>query len=266
MKAKYRYFDEIDSTNSECRRIAAQVFEGRESEKNAAFTVISAGRQTAGRGRTGRVWESPKADSVSTSMLLFPPAPLDRVSCLTILAAMAVSDAVEGLYPLKTGIKWPNDILIDKKKICGILTEMEPDRDRAKYVVVGIGVNVHQKTFPEEIADKATSLDLELGRCENAEAPTFASRKSVTHAIWERFLQYYEAFLKTADLSGIREAYNARLINREKRVRVLDPLKPFEGTARGIDDTGALLVQMGNGEVKAVDSGEVSVRGIYGYV
>ena len=127
------------------------------------------------------------------------------------------------------------------------------------YVIVGIGVNVHQTGFPEDIAAMATSLDLELdGR--------MASRQAVTESIWTNFLRLYREFMLTEDLSGILEEYNARLVNVGQEVRILDPLGEYTAISQGIDATGALLVKTGSGEIKRVDSGEVSVRGIYGYV
>ena len=251
MQAKYIYLPVIDSTNNELKRRAEEAVE--------EFTVISAGQQTGGRGRSGHVWKSPSHDSVSTSMILYPKASVEHVSRLTLIAAMAVAAMAEELYGLSAEIKWPNDVLVHKKKVCGILTEMIPKDGEVGYVIVGIGVNVHQTGFPEDIAAMATSLDLELdGRK--------ASRQTVTESIWTNFLRLYKEFMLTEDLSGILEEYNARLVNVGQEVRILDPLGEYTAISQGIDATGALLVKTGSGEIKRVDSGEVSVRGIYGYV
>ena len=127
-------------------------------------------------------------------------------------------------------------------------------------MVVGIGVNVTVQTFPPDIADMATSLMLASGK------PTEAfSRKAITEKIWDRFLVYYEGFLRTGDLSEIRVPYEDRLVNVNERVRVLDPLGEYEARATGIDNGGRLLVVKDDGTCAAIDSGEVSVRGIYGY-
>ncbi len=250
MNLEFRYVESIDSTNNELKR------QGAEGLKEGV--VLSAGMQTAGRGRLGHSWESPKSDSVATSILLRPTVSIENVSRLTILAAMAVSRMTEELYGLERQIKWPNDVLIHEKKICGILTEMILKDNRPDYVIIGIGVNVHQTEFPEDIRDKATSIDLELpsGR---------ASRRAVTESIWTNFMKYYEDFQKTEDLAAVVEEYNAHLVNLGREVRVLDPLGEYSGICEGIDATGALLVRR-EGEVVRVDSGEVSVRGIYGYV
>ena len=192
-------------------------------------------------------------------MILYPKASVEHVSRLTLIAAMAVAAMAEELYGLSAEIKWPNDVLVHKKKVCGILTEMIPKDGAVGYVIVGIGVNVHQTGFPEDIAAMATSLDLELdGRK--------ASRQAVTESIWTNFLRLYKEFMLTEDLSGILEEYNARLVNVGQEVRILDPLGEYTAISQGIDATGALLVKTGSGEIKRVDSGEVSVRGIYGYV
>lgn len=254
LEPTYIYKESIDSTNNEIKRLA-------EDGTAAEFTVVSAGEQTAGRGRSGHVWQSPPGTSIATSILLRPSGvDPERIPRITILSALAVSDAAEEATGLKCGIKWPNDVLLNKRKLCGILTELCFDRERNPYMVVGIGVNVTVKDFPPDIADMATSLMLASGK--PAEA---FSRKAITERIWERFMVYYEGFLRTGDLSEIRVPYEERLVNVNERVRVLDPLGEYEARATGIDNGGRLLVVKDDGTCAAIDSGEVSVRGIYGY-
>ena len=286
IKPIFKYFEEIDSTNLEAKR---------EGEAGAPeFTVISAGTQTAGRGRSGHTRISPKKISVATSILLYPDGiSMEHLPRLTIIAGVAVAEAVEELYPLHTQIKWPNDVLIDSKKICGILTEMEAENGHAKQVVCGIGVNVHQKKedFAPEIRDMATSLDIELEKqidandtagMQKAKSSNFdqksipldfekkwqqASRKAITEAIWQHFLKHYEIFRANGgSLEGILESYNSRLANKNKRVRVVHQVHDFEGMALEMDPDGRLLIRRDDGSITAVDSGEVHVRGLYGYV
>ena len=286
IKPIFKYFGEIDSTNLEAKR---------EGEAGAPeFTVISAGTQTAGRGRSGHTWISPKKISVATSILLYPDGiSMEHLPRLTIIAGVAVAEAVEELYPLHTQIKWPNDVLIDSKKICGILTEMEAENGHAKQVVCGIGVNVHQKKedFAPEIRDMATSLDIELEKqidandtagMQKAKSSNFdqksipldfekkwqqASRKAITEAIWQHFLKHYEIFRANGgSLEGILESYHSRLANKNKRVRVVHQVHDFEGMALEMDPDGRLLIRRDDGSITAVDSGEVHVRGLYGYV
>ena len=286
IKPIFKYFEEIDSTNLEAKG---------EGEAGAPeFTVLSGGTQTAGRGRSGHTWISPKKISVATSILLYPDGiSMEHLPRLTIIAGVAVAEAVEELYPLHTQIKWPNDVLIDSKKICGILTEMEAENGHAKQVVCGIGVNVHQKKedFAPEIRDMATSLDIELEKqidandtagMQKAKSSNFdqksitldfekkwqqASRKAITEAIWQHFLKHYEIFRANGgSLEGILESYNSRLANKNKRVRVVHQVHDFEGMALEMDPDGRLLIRRDDGSITAVDSGEVHVRGLYGYV
>ena len=182
----------------------------------------------------------------------------DLAPMVTLIDAMAVAKAVEETCGLKTQIKWPNDVVIDGRKICGILTEMSAETGYIHYVVIGTGINVNIREFPEEIRDTATSLCIEKGE-KVLRAPIIAGTM-------ESFEAYYEKFLRTMDLSLLLDEYNARLVNKNAKVKVLDPQNEFEGTARGIDEKGRLLVEKADGCIEAVFAGEVSVRGVYGYV
>lgn len=253
---RHEFFDEIDSTNNEIKR---RVKDGEEEG-----LAVSAGTQTAGRGRSGHAWVSPQGISIATSLLLRPAMAPERLSCLTLVAAVAVRRAIEGLYGIETMIKWPNDVIIDGKKVCGILTEMSAAAGKTDYVVVGIGVNVHQTSFDADLLDKAISIDQALRR-KDPMGTQQGDCDALTRQIWQEFALLYEAFCMTEDLSIIMEEYNRFLVNRNATVRVLDPLGEWEGTARGINETGALLVETKD-DLRTVDSGEVSVRGVYGYV
>lgn len=243
------YFDVTDSTNIQAKRLA--------EEGSVHGTYVVADRQEAGRGRRGRGWDSPANSGIFMTLLLKPQFAPQKASMLTLVAAMAVTRAIRELFHLDVQIKWPNDIVLNGKKICGILTEMNSEIDTIHYVVVGIGINVTNEAFPPEIADTATSLFQESGKR--------IHRADLIEAIWEWFEVYYADFTDHEDLSGIREEYNSYLANRDRKVRVLDPKDPFDGVAKGIDAEGELLVETEQGMEK-VSSGEVSVRGIYGYV
>ena len=251
----FEYVDEIDSTNDELKR---RISDGVAGE----FSVLSAGMQTGGRGRSGHAWTSPKGSSVSTSMVVIPEGVhKEHIPRLTPLAAVAVGEAIEELYDLRVQIKWPNDILLRGHKVCGILTELIL-REGVPYVVIGIGVNVHVRDFPPEISGIATSIDLVL---ENDNRSVTTHCEDITRSIWEHFVAHYSDFLLTEDLSSVLDYYNERLVNKGSRIKVLSPIEPFSGEALGIDETGALHVMTEEGE-RLVDSGEVSVRGFYGYV
>jgi BirA family biotin operon repressor/biotin-[acetyl-CoA-carboxylase] ligase len=247
------YYESVDSTNDRIKQRA------REGENQGL--IISAGEQTAGKGRVGRKWESPSGESVYTSILLRPEdISLESVPTVTVVAAMAVRDALERLYGLKGQIKWPNDIVIGGKKICGILTEMELKDGKVWYVVVGIGVNVHNQSFPDEIAYKATSVDLELEKTTG----NTGHRKELTRELWNSFKKYYNIFIETGDMSGLKEEYERHLANLGNRVRIEASEASYEATALGINNKGELLIEV-DGEQRTIRTGEVSVRGIYGY-
>lgn len=254
---KIRCYHELDSTNTEAKRIA-------EEAKNTDWhgMVITADMQTAGRGRRGRNWNSPHGAGLFFTILLKPEIAPANAPMLTLVKAMAVVKGIQQVTGLASQIKWPNDIVLNGKKIVGILTEMSAQIDYVNHIVVGTGINVHHKEFPEEIAETATSLDLELAR---AGRELQISRAQLLGAVLEHFEAYYEIYLKTQDLSFLLEAYNSMLVNKNHRVRVLDPLGEYEGTAMGVNDRGELLVER-DGQLVKVSSGEVSVRGIYGYV
>ncbi len=249
------YFDEIDSTNAEAKRIAEA-----QGGAGAHGTVVVADMQTAGRGRRGRGWVSPHGTGIFFTILLKPDIDPANASMLTLVKALAAARGIERTTGLKAGIKWPNDIVANGKKVVGILTEMSAQVDYVNHIVVGTGINVYQTDFPEEIAKTATSLRLEAG-----EMPGF-SRAGLLAAVLGEFERYYETYMQTQDLSALAAEYNSMLVNCGRRVRVLDPLGEFEGTAQGIDARGQLLVELADGTVTKVSSGEVSVRGIYGYV
>ena len=231
-------------------------------------TVLVADMQTQGKGRRGRTWYSPKGTSLSFSLLLRPDLAPEKASMITLLMAMAVYDALrEDLPDVK--IKWPNDLVISGKKVCGILTQMRmepcmPDADALsgaygiRDVIVGCGINVNQDFIPEELKELATSVFLETGKIHD--------RDAVLSSVLTAFDSYYERFLNTGDLSFMKEAYNNRLINKDAPVKVLDPKGEYEGRAFGIDETGNLLVEDENKQMHTVYAGEVSVRGVYGYV
>lgn len=252
-----RYFDEIDSTNMAAKRIAEE-----SAGENWHGVVVVAEEQTAGRGRRGRGWSSPRGTGLFFSILLKPEIAPGNASMLTLVKGMAAVKGISEVTGLEPQIKWPNDVVLNGRKIVGILTEMSAQIDYVNHIVVGTGINVNQTEFPQEIAQTATSLKLELQK-EGKDKPL--SRAQLLDAVLQYFEQYYEVYLKTEDLSALREEYNDMLVNRERAVRVLDPLGEYEGKALGINDRGELLVQREDGICK-VSSGEVSVRGIYGYV
>lgn len=238
-----------DSTNLDIRRAA---------EKGADHGIVAVGeQQTAGKGRRGRAWVSPPGENLYFSMMLCPDFEADKASMVTLVMALAVARAVREIG-LDARIKWPNDVVICGKKICGILTELFFREDKSFYVVIGTGINVNQRQFPKEIQATATSLFNE--RLEPVD------REALLAKVLLHFSKYYDRLVQCGNLSGLRDEYEGLLVNLGASVEVLDPKGAWKGLARGIDDTGELLVCHEDGNVEAVYAGEVSVRGIYGYV
>lgn len=247
---KVVYYDETDSTNNRAKDAG---------EKGGEHgTLFVADRQVAGKGRRGRSWDSPAGTSIYMTILLHPDMLPSKAPRLTLLMALAVAEGIQKVTGLETQIKWPNDIVIHGRKVCGILTEMSAEIDYINYVVIGVGINVNQETFPEEIQERAVSLKAETG--------TSVKRSELIAAAMESFEKYYEIFLKTGDLSEVREQYNSLLVNINKEVKVLEPGNEYEAYALGINETGELIVRLPGGQKKEVYAGEVSVRGVYGYV
>lgn len=244
------YFDVVGSTNIEAKKQA-------ENGAPEGLLVV-ADKQEAGRGRRGRSWESPAGANIFMTLLLRPSFSPGKASMITLVMAVSVAQAVSEAAGLTAKIKWPNDVVVNKKKVVGILTELTMETDYIQYLVCGVGINVNQMSFPEAIAQTATSLYLEGGRQVN--------RAGLIEKVMERFEENYEIFLKTEDMSGLTEPYNRLLVNKGEKVRVLDPKGEYDGLSHGINEIGELIVEKQDGSVENVYAGEVSVRGIYGYV
>lgn len=243
---------EVDSTNTRAKELAmAGEPEG---------LVVVADCQTAGRGRMGRAFQSPSGKGIYLSALLRPQLPPERLMSVTAMAGVAVCGAVEAVCGLSPGLKWPNDPVLNGRKLCGILTEMslEAETGSLQYLVVGIGVNVLQAPgdFSPEVAAIATSLAAELGKP--------VSRPALAAALIARLDQ-----LRTALVSGHTEAYwkeyRSRCVNLGKQVRLLSPAGEECGEAIDVDQNFGLVVRKDDGTVATIRSGEVSVRGLYGY-
>lgn len=243
-------YKSLGSTNQEAKKLALEGLD------NGA--VIIADEQTAGKGRRGRTWVSPAGTGIWMSILLRPDIQPQNASMLTIVAGLAVCEVIREFTGLKAEIKWPNDIVLGGKKICGLLTEMNSEIDYINFIVVGIGINVNVESFPEELGHIATSLLLEGGQS--------YSRKMLVKRILERFERYYLEFLKTEDLRSIIESYNSHCVNIDRQVRVISKHKELQGIVKEVTPKGELIVVDDEGTEHVIMSGEVSVRGIYGYV
>jgi BirA family biotin operon repressor/biotin-[acetyl-CoA-carboxylase] ligase len=244
------YFDTLDSTNTKAKQLA---------EEGAVHgTLILANHQTNGKGRRGRTWESPAGEGIWMTLLLRPRLSPIHASMLTLVMALAVVKACNEITKDACSIKWPNDIVLNRKKVCGILTEMSAEMDYINHVVIGVGINANIEDFPEDLKEKATAIKLENGNK--------IKRAELINRVMVHFEEEYATFMLNQNLASQMEAYNSLLVNRDKEVLVLEMNKEYKGVANGINQYGELLVEKSNGEVVQINSGEVSVRGIYGYV
>ncbi|WP_242623780.1 biotin--[acetyl-CoA-carboxylase] ligase [Intestinimonas massiliensis (ex Afouda et al. 2020)] len=244
--------DRVDSTNNEIKRRAV-------GEAADGLAVV-AGEQTGGRGRRGRSFVSPPGKGLYLSVLLRPNCPLAEVPTLTAWSAVAVCDAVEEVCGVRPGIKWPNDVILEGRKLCGILTELELEAETAalRYVVVGIGVNISQTEadFGPEVAPVAVSLAQALGK-----APR---RAEVARALLDSLDRLYGDFPRQRENWLAR--YRADCLTVGRPIRVISGTGEREGTALGVEEDFSLRVAWKDGGEEVVSSGEVSVRGLLGYV
>ena len=246
-------FERVDSTNAYLKRAASEgVVDG---------TVAVADEQTNGRGRRGRSFESPAGKSVSLSVLLRPPVEPNRLLPITGFTAVAMCNAIERVAGVRPRIKWANDLVLGGRKLCGILTElsMEGESGALQYVIIGVGVNVAQtrEDFAGELENIATSLALETGES--------VSRAALAAAMIEEFDALYAALLRHK-LQPYLEAYRRDCLTIGSEVQLLWEDVHEKVLAVGVDDELGLRVVRNNGTEETIRTGEVSVRGLYGYV
>lgn len=247
---KIYHYKQVDSTNKEAKKLAI--------DGAAEGSIVISEEQTAGKGRLGRTWASPYGLGIWMSLILRPQITPVEVSKITLIAALAVSKTIQKVTGLKAEIKWPNDILINKKKVCGILTEMSAEMDKINYIILGIGLNVNTEEFPEEIAHKATSLKIEGKKSYD--------RKELTQELLFEIENYYRLFTKQETVDKLLEEYKACCVTLNKEVKIIRNGIEYIGKAVGLTENGELLVEKEDGELIHVFSGEVSVRGIDAYV
>jgi len=258
-------YDVTDSTNIRAEQLAdAGAVHG---------TLVYAKEQTMGKGRRGRSWISPPGKAIYMSLLLRPQIHPENASMLTLIMGLAAAKACNTVLQRKLGddalrvlLKWPNDLVLNGKKIAGILTEMKVDAARIRHVIIGMGMNVNTQSFPQELS-AAGSLAREAGIYLQQKPGISFEKDELAALCLEYFEKYYEIFMQTEDLETLRTEYEEILINIGKVVQILEPGGcKYQGKARGINSRGELLVEKADGEITAIYAGEVSVRGVYGYV
>lgn len=238
------YYQEIGSTNDEAFRL------GMEGAPEG--TVIVANSQSAGKGRLQRSWFSPPSSNIYTSVILRPefnPADAPRI---TIMAGLAAAQTIETYCPRKTRIKWPNDILLDGKKVCGILAQMQSNEDKIDFIILGIGINVNiaADEFPPEIRNIATSIAAQSGG--------YHSRQDLLITLYKNLSKWYKTLTSTG-FEMIREEWlkMASLIGSETQVKFRDEI--IKGKALGIDERGALVMSDSKGKTVKILAGDASI-------
>ena len=246
------YFDTIDSTNNELKRRAVS--------GTVDGTVILADQQTGGRGRRGRSFVSPAGKGLYLSAALRPRCPLSEISTLTAWTAVALCDAVEAVCGVRPGIKWPNDLVLNRKKLCGILTELEWEAESGEFscVIIGAGINVSQDEadFGPEVAPIAISLAQALG--------TAPDRTELAAQVIRSLNALYDDF--PAQNAAYLECFRRDCLTVGNPIKVISGAGERIGTATGISDDFGLTVRWEDGSTETLTSGEVSVRGLYDYV
>lgn len=235
----------LESTNTSARSLAA----GGAEEG----TVVVAERQSAGRGRLGRSWDSPSGVNLYFSLVLRPRLPMERIPQLTLLLAVALHRALTILDGgLRPAIKWPNDIFVSGRKLCGILCEMQSEADRAHFVVAGIGINVNQPAFEGELEGTATSIRMETGR--------ITSRPALLASVLNHLEPIYDRWQQEDDLSFVQRELEENAFLQGRRVSVERMRGTLEGTVTGIAPTGELIITTSDGTACRVASGEARLR------
>lgn len=241
MGGQITFYDEVSSTNTIAHEFVRQgATEG---------TLIIAESQTAGRGRMGKKWHSPKGTGIWMSLVLKPRIPIYFTPQLTLLTAVALCRSIKRVTGTDINIKWPNDLLIGGKKVCGILLESSAEDERLKYVVCGVGVsaNLQPHDFPPELQSVATSLAIESGRT--------VEREELIAEFLKQFEDLYELYY-TQGFGPIRTLWEALSITLNKPVTIRTPQGIIEGIASTLDESGALVVTGQDGKVIRVYSGD----------
>ncbi|HZK56832.1 MAG TPA: biotin--[acetyl-CoA-carboxylase] ligase [Clostridia bacterium] len=243
------YFESVDSTNSYAKKEIARLKDG---------TVVLAEEQTLGRGRRGKEWVSPKGTGIWVSLILKPDIPPREGIKMTQIAVAAVCESIRESTGLNALIKWPNDIIVNGKKVCGILTEMAGELNEISYIIIGIGINVNMDSFPNEIKENATSLFIESGKK--------TDRRDLLVDTLRNFETLYNDYIEDLDLNRVLSMVKNYSAILGKNIRVIQGKTEKRGMAIDINNEGLLLIELEDGSSETVMSGEVSIRGEEGYI
>ncbi|MBK5252652.1 MAG: biotin--[acetyl-CoA-carboxylase] ligase [Peptostreptococcaceae bacterium] len=242
-------FETIGSTNNYIKENADDLPDG---------TLVVSEEQNSGRGRLGREWTSPSGKGIWMSLLLKPKIAPQDAPKLTQIAAAALIETIKCLYGLDVKVKWPNDIVVGDRKVCGILTEMEAEVDCVNYIVLGIGINANIDVFSEELADKATSMKIEIGEA--------VDRKKLLFHFLNCLERFLDLFFEDGDFEKALNICRKHSAVIGKKIWIKEKNNSVEVLATGINDSGELVVQYEDGSEKEILSGEVSIRSENGYI
>jgi BirA family transcriptional regulator, biotin operon repressor / biotin---[acetyl-CoA-carboxylase] ligase len=239
---RIHHFFKTDSTNAVAMRL------GEQGEPHG--TIVIAEEQTAGRGRGGHTWHSEKTNGIYMTVLLRPPVAPQNAPLITIVAGLAVRDAILEQTGIAPDLRWPNDLLFGRKKFCGILTEMNAEQDRIHFVAIGIGINVNHLKIPEDLAEIATSLRIETGR--------IYFRVEVVARLLRHLDSYYNRFISEGAESIVARFTEVSSYARGKRVRIATTTGTYVGTTEGLEPGGLLRVRRDDGRTLPVISGTLT--------
>lgn len=243
------FLDSVGSTNDYAKQLAI---------KGHDAMVLISDEQTAGKGRLGRQWASEKGTGIWMSLILKPDIIPSEAPKITQIAAAAMVSAIEKVTGESIQIKWPNDLIYNKKKVCGVLTEMSAELGGINYVIVGIGVNVNHTSFPEDLMDKAISLKMGMNKQ--------VSRKSIVVEFLSKFELLYDDFIDSGSLNQTVKICKEHSILLDKEVQIITKSHRRQVKVIDIDEDGQLVVINEENKEEAIFYGEVSVRGLYEYI
>jgi BirA family biotin operon repressor/biotin-[acetyl-CoA-carboxylase] ligase len=242
MHTRFVYKESVTSTNEEARRLAEEgVPEG---------TVVLAEEQTAGKGRSGRSWYSPRGEGIWMSVVLRPSASPHLAPLLSPIGALSIARSIEDTLGIPAVLKWPNDVLVCGRKVSGVLAEAETESNRLRFVILGLGVNVNQTQFPPYLRELATSLRLAYGHR--------VVQSDLVHTILDHLSDYYQRYEK-GELEGIVHEVKAHMPWLGQQVVISDGKHNVEVVAEDIDAHGCLVIRRVDGSVKRVVAGEMSL-------
>lgn len=244
-----KYYEVVSSTNEVAKALA------REGAKEG--TIVIADQQHSGKGRLGRTWESPSQTGIWMSIILRPDIMPDKASQLTLIAGLGMCEAISRVTGLDAKIKWPNDVVVNGRKVCGILTEMSAEMERINHAIIGIGVNVNDNYLPDTLP-YATSLKIEGSK--------EYSRKDIIKSFLEIFESDYMDYKQNVQFEHFIERYKRLCVTLNNKVKIITNIETYVAKAKTIKEDGSLVILTEDGEEKTVFSGEVSVRGLYGYI